>query len=157
MKKRKGKLSLTQWINPSPVPRTSVADLNSLYSFWWIRIRTIHVFEDQIFKILKNTGTKKFQPKKCIILRDLTVSSHLYPNLESQEWHIPAGNWTRASRVGSEHSRKEPSRQLVNSYSEQLHISPRHHIIYSCPSTKDFQATEEDSSPSKKEHITFKP
>ncbi len=36
---------------------------------------------------------------------------------------------TRASRVGSDHSRKESSRQLVNGYSEHLHMSPRQYVI----------------------------
>ncbi len=32
----------------------------------------------------------------------------------------------RASRMEGEHSRKEPFEQLVNGYSEHLHMSPRH-------------------------------
>ncbi len=55
--------------------------------------------------------------------RELT--RHLYPNLRSQDWDVPARNWTWASREGSEHSRKEPSRQHVNCYLEHLHMSPR--------------------------------
>jgi hypothetical protein len=44
--------------------------------------------------------------------------SHHCPNLE-----VPG--LTRPGRVGSENSRKEPSRQLVNGYSEHLHMSLR--------------------------------
>ncbi len=50
---------------------------------------------------------------------------HLHPKLEVPDWHVPVGIRTWASCVGSEHSRKEPSRQLVSSYSEHLHMSPR--------------------------------
>ncbi len=53
--------------------------------------------------------------------------SHLYPNLEVPGLtHVMARNWTLASRVWSKHSRKESSRQLVNGYSEHLHMSPWH-------------------------------
>jgi hypothetical protein len=47
---------------------------------------------------------------------------HLHPKLE-----VPGltGNRTRASTVGGEHSRKEPSEQLVISCSEHLHMSER--------------------------------
>ncbi len=46
-----------------------------------------------------------------LLSRDLTrVVAILF--LRYQDWHVPAGARTRASRVGSEHSRKEPSRQL---------------------------------------------
>jgi hypothetical protein len=41
----------------------------------------------------------------------------------AEDWHVPAGNRTRASTVGGEHSRIEPFEQLVDSYSEHLHIS----------------------------------
>jgi hypothetical protein len=37
---------------------------------------------------------------------------HLHPKLEVQRLIYPAGNRTRASAVGGEHSRKEPFRQL---------------------------------------------
>jgi hypothetical protein len=40
--------------------------------------------------------------------------SHLYPKLEDPRLTCPAGNQTQATYMGSEHSRKEPSRQLVN-------------------------------------------
>ncbi len=50
----------------------------------------------------------------------------LHPKLEVPGLNVPAGMRTRASCVGGEHSRKEQSRQLVNSYSELLHMSPRH-------------------------------
>jgi hypothetical protein len=44
--------------------------------------------------------------------RDLTrVISILIKR--SQDWHVPARDLTRVSCVGSEHSRKEPSRQLI--------------------------------------------
>jgi hypothetical protein len=46
---------------------------------------------------------------------------HLHLKLE-----VPAGNRTRASTVGGKHSRKEPLEQPINSYSEHLHMSPRH-------------------------------
>jgi hypothetical protein len=49
---------------------------------------------------------------------------HLHPKLVVPELTCP-GNRTRASRVGGEHSRKEPSGRLVDSYSEHLHMSPR--------------------------------
>jgi hypothetical protein len=41
---------------------------------------------------------------------------HLHPKLEVPGLTCPC--------VGGEHSRKEPSRQLVNSYSELLHMAP---------------------------------
>ncbi len=44
-------------------------------------------------------------------------------NYNSRNWHIPAGNRTRASRVGGEHSRKEPFEQLDKSYLEHIHMS----------------------------------
>jgi len=52
--------------------------------------------------------------------------SHLYPNLEVPGLTCPG----RESNPGlSEHSRKEPSRQLVNRYLEHLHMSPRQYDI----------------------------
>jgi hypothetical protein len=55
---------------------------------------------------------------------------HLHPKLEVPGLTYP-WNRTWASRVGGEHSRKEPVEQLVNSYSEHLHMSPRqYHIFY---------------------------
>jgi hypothetical protein len=51
---------------------------------------------------------------------------HLHPKLEVPGLTVPARNLIRASCVGSEHSRKEPSRLLVSIYSEHLHMSPRH-------------------------------
>jgi hypothetical protein len=50
---------------------------------------------------------------------------HLHPNLEVPRLHVSAGN-----RTGPPwHSRKEPLDQLVNSYSEQLHMSRRQNWI----------------------------
>jgi hypothetical protein len=55
---------------------------------------------------------------------------HLHPKLEAPGLTCPGrdSNPGRASCVRGEHSRKEPSRQLVNNYrcSEHLHMSPRH-------------------------------
>ncbi len=57
-----------------------------------------------------------------IIWRDLTkVIFILY--YRSQDWHVPAGNITRVSMVGGEHSRKEPFEQLVNPFSEHQHMN----------------------------------
>jgi hypothetical protein len=55
---------------------------------------------------------------------------HLHPILEVPGLHVPAGIRTRACYVGGEHSRKEPSRQFVNCYSELLHLSPRQNVRY---------------------------
>ncbi len=38
----------------------------------------------------------------------------------SQDWRVPSGNWTLASMMRGEHSRKEPFKQLVNNYSKPL-------------------------------------
>jgi hypothetical protein len=45
----------------------------------------------------------------------------LHPKLEVPRLTCP-GQDQRASMVGGEHSRKEPFKQLVNGYSEQLHM-----------------------------------
>ncbi len=45
--------------------------------------------------------------------------------VHSKLWLTCPQNRTRASTVGGEHSRKEPFEQLVNSYSEHLHMSVR--------------------------------
>ncbi len=58
----------------------------------------------------------------CIIKR--LDQGHLHPKLEVQG-HVPVGNPTLASAVGGEHSGKEPFEQLVNNYSEHLHMSAR--------------------------------
>ncbi len=42
-----------------------------------------------------------------------------------KKWHVSDGNHTWASLVGGEHSRKETVEQLVNFYSEHLHMSAR--------------------------------
>jgi hypothetical protein len=63
--------------------------------------------------------------ERCNILERLD-QSHLYPNLEVPGLTCPG----RESNPGlSEHSRKEPSRQLVNRYLEHLHMSPRQYDI----------------------------
>ncbi len=47
-----------------------------------------------------------------VLSRDLTrVIAVLF--WRSQDWHVLARAWTRTSHVESEHSRKEPSRQLI--------------------------------------------
>jgi hypothetical protein len=51
--------------------------------------------------------------------------SHLHPKLEVPELTCPGRESNPASMVGGEHSRKEPLEELVKSYSEHLHISPR--------------------------------
>jgi hypothetical protein len=47
---------------------------------------------------------------------------HLHPKLEIPVLTCPGGNRTQASKVGGEHSRKEPFEQLVKSCSEHLHM-----------------------------------
>jgi len=54
---------------------------------------------------------------------------HLHPKLEVPELTYPGRESNPA--VGGEHSRKEPFEQLVNDYSEHLHMSPRQ-INYLC-------------------------
>ena len=56
------------------------------------------------------------------------LGQSLYPILEVPEIIGPAGNRNRASPVGSEHSRKEPSSQLITCSSEHLHMSPRQYL-----------------------------
>jgi hypothetical protein len=41
-------------------------------------------------------------------------------NYRSRDWHDSAGNQTRVSAVGGEHSSKELFEQRVNNYSEHL-------------------------------------
>jgi hypothetical protein len=48
---------------------------------------------------------------------------HLRPKLQVPEPTCPGRERTQASAVGGEHSKKEPFEQLVNSYSEHLHMS----------------------------------
>jgi hypothetical protein len=56
---------------------------------------------------------------------------HLHPMLEVTGLTcVPAGNRTRASAVGGEHSRKESFDQLVDGYSEHLHMIPRQHNYF---------------------------
>jgi len=45
--------------------------------------------------------------------------------------HIPAGNRTWASTMGVEHPRKEPFKQLVDSYLEHLLVSLQHYYTFS--------------------------
>jgi hypothetical protein len=46
-----------------------------------------------------------------------------------RDGHIPAGNRTRASMVGGEHSRKEPFKQLVDSNSRTSTYEPATAIL----------------------------
>ncbi len=55
--------------------------------------------------------------KKCNYGRDLTIL-----NQRSQDWHVPAGNQTRASTVGGEYIIERALEQLV-SYFELSHMS----------------------------------
>ncbi len=52
---------------------------------------------------------------------------HLHPKLKAPGLTCPglAGNRTQAPTGRGKHSRKEPFVQLVNSYSEHLHMSVR--------------------------------
>jgi hypothetical protein len=50
---------------------------------------------------------------------------HLHPKLEVPGLTWPGREWNPGLR-GGRHSRKEPFKQLFNSYSEHLHMSPRH-------------------------------
>jgi hypothetical protein len=47
---------------------------------------------------------------------------HLHPNLKVPRLTCPGWGSNLASGVGGKHARKEPLEQLVNSYSEHLHI-----------------------------------
>ncbi len=51
---------------------------------------------------------------------------HLHPKLEVLRLHVSTRNQTQAFAVGGEHSNKELFEQSINSYSEHLHMSPRH-------------------------------
>jgi hypothetical protein len=48
---------------------------------------------------------------------------HLHPKLEVPRLTCPSRDGTQASAVGGIHSRKDPFKQLVDSYSEHLHMS----------------------------------
>jgi hypothetical protein len=50
---------------------------------------------------------------------------HLHPKLEVLGLTCPSRNQTQASKVVGKHSRKGPFKQLVNSYTEHLHMSTR--------------------------------
>jgi hypothetical protein len=65
--------------------------------------------------------TLGFEGDYCIELKRLD-QGHLHPKLEDPGLTCPG--WQLTS-VGVEHSRKEPFEQLVNSYSEHLHMSAR--------------------------------
>ncbi len=48
---------------------------------------------------------------------------HLHPKLEVPRLTCPSRDGTQASALGGIHSRKDPFKQLVDSYLEQLHMS----------------------------------
>ncbi len=60
-----------------------------------------------------------FKNKSSMERRDLTKVISIL-NWRSRDWHVPAGNRTRASTVGGEHSRKEPFEygSIFDCYSE---------------------------------------
>jgi hypothetical protein len=63
-----------------------------------------------------DVASLKFNSGMCLsnlfLYKAIERLSHLYPNLEVPGLTCPGREWTQASRVGIEHSRKEPSRQL---------------------------------------------
>ncbi len=51
----------------------------------------------------------------------------------TQDWHMPARNWTQASTVGGKYYSKELFEQPVDSYAEHLRMSPRQYYILEVP------------------------
>ncbi len=62
----------------------------------------------------------KFERKQC--KKNGLDQGHLHHELEFPRLTFSAGNRTRASAVGGEHSKKEAFELHVNSYSEHLHM-----------------------------------
>ncbi len=74
------------------------------------------------------SSPKKYNKNRTIKeqWRDQTRVISILINLKVPGLTCPGRKYNTASRIGSKHSRKKSSRQLVNCYSEHLHMSPRH-------------------------------
>ncbi len=111
---QEGQVQSPHWIFKGTISKKIVKRSTNKIGSFCLCANAFQIFDKFLFVQFMHTPMERLD------------QGHLHPKLEVPGLTCPGQDQTRVSCAGGEHSRKEPSRQLDNNYSELLHMSPRH-------------------------------